>query len=150
MRRVLVFLVCTTIGIFGYPSTGSAAGLPPSPGGSTWMDHDTAVYVVSTLNLLRTPRGHSSTRLLVRKMHATHVEVWKDLKVDGLFFIEFKRDDSSIVGALAYEMGWTKPAGVLPIMDRFGVTPAPAAVVKAFKIDPTRLLESFGSSRRRR
>jgi hypothetical protein len=146
MRWLIVFLACVVGGIYANPSAARASTAPPPPGETTWMDHDTAVYVVSTLNLLRTSRGHSSIGLMVRKLHVTHFEVWKDLKAEGLFFIEFKREDGSLGGALAYQMGWVKPSSVLPSVARFGIALAPASIVRAFRFDPTRLLASFNAT----
>lgn len=112
----------------------------------TWQQRDTAVYVVSTLNLLHTRHGRPLTPLLMRKLGATHLDVYADRAQADLYFIQLKRADGATAGTLAYQMGWMKPQSVTATTNRFGITAAAASVVQAYQSDPTRLIGSFTST----
>ncbi|GAC1524474.1 MAG: hypothetical protein NVS2B16_33010 [Chloroflexota bacterium] len=81
-----------------------------------------------------------------RGLRVTHFDVWKDVKVEGLYFIRLKRGDGSSAGALAYRIGWAKPATLVRLTRRLGAAPAPAHVARAFRVDPQRLEASFTST----
>jgi len=108
-----------------------------------WNQHDTAVYVVSTLNLLRTHGGRPFTSIWVRKGRVTHFDVYADGSQDNLYFIEMKRSDNSMVGALAYQMGWDKPRTVTSSITRFHIPSAPDRVIQSYQSDVKTPIGSF-------
>jgi hypothetical protein len=124
----------------------SAAGGPTHQHTVDWGQHDTAVYVVSTLNVLHTRRGQSVAALLARRFHVARYEVWDDLSLSDLYFILLKRDDGSLAGAFAYQMGWPQPLGLTPSVGRMGVHAAPTIAVTAYHTDPKQLIGSFTST----
>jgi hypothetical protein len=113
---------------------------------SSWSQRDCAVYVVSTMNLLRARNGRSVTSLLTQKLAVTRFEVYADQQVADLYFIELKRDDGSTAAALAYQMGWTVPMSVSHSLDRFPIRHAPASSYSAFRDDDTQLIGTFTST----
>jgi len=111
-----------------------------------WNQHDTAVYVVSTLNLLRTHSGRPFTSIWVRKGRVTHFDVYADGSRDNLYFIEMKRSDDSVVGALAYQMGWDRPRTVTTSITRFHIPSAPDKVIQSYQSDVKFSIGSFTST----
>ena len=111
-----------------------------------WNQHDTAVYVVSTLNLLRTHSGRPFTSIWVRKGRVTHFDVYADGSRDNLYFIEMKRSDDSVVGALAYQMGWDRPRTVTTSITRFHIPSAPDKVIQSYQSDVKFSIGSFSST----
>ncbi len=111
-----------------------------------WNRHDTAVYVVSTLNLLRTHNGRPLTSFWVHKGGVSHFDVYADNSQDNLYFIELMRADNSMVGALAYQMGWDKPRSVTPRVTKFHIAPAPDKVIQSYQSDVKTSLGSFTST----
>lgn len=111
-----------------------------------WNQHDTAVYVVSTLNLLRTRSGRPFTSIWVRKGRVTHFDVYADGSQDNLYFIEMKRSDDSVVGALAYQMGWDRPRTVTTSITRFHIPSAPDKVIQSYQSDVKFSIGSFSST----
>jgi len=118
--------------------------LPKRPRGRSWAEHDTAVYVVSTLNLVRTHRHSLPDRLT--HFGITRYEVYSDLDKADVYFIELRRADGTIVGALVYRMGWLKPESVSLFTDRLGVQKAPRPLVEAYESDRKALIGSFTST----
>lgn len=108
-----------------------------------WNQHDTAVYVLSTLNLLRTHGGRPFTSIWAHKGRVTHFDVYADGSQDNLYFIEMKRSDNSVVGALGYQMGWDKPRSVTPSITRFHIPPAPDRVIQSYQSDVKFSIGSF-------
>ncbi len=108
-----------------------------------WTQHDTAVYVVSTLNLLRTRSGRPFTSIWVRRGRVTHFDVYADGSQDNLYFIEIKRSDHLMVGALAYQMGWDKPRIVTSSITKFHIPSAPDRVIQSYQNDVKTPIGSF-------
>lgn len=108
-----------------------------------WNQHDTAVYVVSTLNLLRTHDGRPFTSIWERRGRVTHFDIYADGSQDNLYFIEMKRSDNSMVGALAYQMGWDKPRTVTPSITKFHIPSAPDRVIQSYQNDAKTAIGSF-------
>lgn len=131
-----VFLVC------GRPA--DAAGR--FPGGPTvdWDQHDTAVYVVSTLNVLHTRQGRPLVPILARRFHIATYEVWNDLSHPDLFLLMLKRPSGAAAVQFVYQMGWPTPLSF--ISTRFGIAGAPAVVVQEIRGDPKQLIGSFTST----
>ncbi len=109
-----------------------------------WQQHDAAVYVVSTLNVLGRTHGGSIQQTLQR-LNVAHIDVYSDTVLSGLYFLELKRDNGSIVGSLAYEMGWPKPRRVSWSSGK-GVPTVSPQIVQAYKTDPKTLIGSFTST----
>jgi hypothetical protein len=127
--------------------------LPVSAAGGTthqhavdWNQHDTAVYVVSTLNVLRTHHGQPAAAIMAHRFNIVRYEVWNDLSNNDLYFILLKRADGTVAATLAYQMGWPQPLGLSRPLGRIGVHAAPVAVVTAFHTDPKQLIGSFTST----
>lgn len=74
-----------------------------------WSQHDTAVYVVSTLNLLHTGKGQPLTAILANKLNVARYDVYADQSVSNLYFITPRRSDGAVVAAFAYSMGSPRP-----------------------------------------
>ena len=111
-----------------------------------WAQRDTAVYVVSTLNLVRTPNGRSLPSTLGAQFGITRFDVNADLKSRQLYFIELERSDETIFGALAYQIGWFKPMSVAPWLERLGVRKVPRSIVAAYKSDQKQQIGSFSTT----
>jgi len=128
----------------------SAAG---NPGNQThqqhavdWGQHDTAVYVVSTLNVLHTRKGQSVVAILTKRFGIAHYDVWSDLNNSDLYFVQLKKADGTVAGTLAYQMGWPQPLTLSHGFFRLGVHSASATVAAAYKTDPKQLIGSFTST----
>ena len=145
MRRVLVALICGVVGLAAVTPTHAAAPAATKPA-VDWNQHDTAVYVVSTLNLLRTRNGHPMTGIFRHRMGARTYNVYQDVSVADLYFVELARSDQSVAGALAYKMGWSKPQSLTDSMGRLGVQRASSDIAQAYKSDHKTLIGSFKST----
>jgi hypothetical protein len=131
------------------PSRSAQNGTPSNDHHSSttnWQQYDTAVYVVSTVNLLHTRNGHPVLPILRRRLGVVRLDVYADRTQSNLYFIQFKRADGSGPGALAYEMGWVKPESVTNSCSHFGIVQAPANIVQDYQNDSTQLIGSFTSS----
>lgn len=146
MRRLSFLLACMTFLIVVQIPAADAAGRRTKPLGTNWNQHDRAVYVVSTLNLIQLPNGRGLPAALSSEYHVARFDVYVDLNYQELFFILLRTDEGSPVGALAYRMGWIKPRGVSPSIDRLGVSRAPRAIVEAFRSNPLQIIGSFDST----
>ncbi len=119
-------------------NTGSSA--------ASWSQHDTAVYVVSTLNLLHSHNGQSMTDQFTHKMNVTHYDVYADQSVTNLFFIYLRRDDGSIAGVFAYTMGWSRPRLVFLGSTTKVRNHSPNRIALAYRTDAKVLIGSFTST----
>jgi hypothetical protein len=146
VRRILGIVLLGFTGLLLPALPAHAAGGTTHQHAIDWGQHDTAVYVVSTLNVLHTRRGQSVAALMARRLHVAHYEVWDDLSLSDLYFILLKRDDGSLAGALAYQMGWPQPLGLSTNLGRMGVHSAPTIAVTAYRTDPKQLIGSFTST----
>jgi hypothetical protein len=111
-----------------------------------WSQHDTAVYVVSTLNLLHTRTGQSFADLLTHKYNVTHYDVYADQNVSNLYYIQLRRDDGSMAGAFAYSMGWSRPRIVFLGIDKPQASHAPQRIAAEYHTDSKILIGSFTST----
>lgn len=159
LRRTLAILACGLAGLTTFGATAHAATSPSKskgarpvtagpglatkarPGSINWDQRDTAIYVVSTLNLARTPKGHT----LAQSPGARRFDVFADTENVDLYFIQI-HTRSGRVGVLAYEMGWAKPQSIGNFPARFGLRVAPPMVVAAYKDDPKQLIGSFNTT----
>lgn len=152
--KVLAVFICT-IGLL-MPFRGAEAAMTPQDGNqhhafrvsqeANWQRRDTATYVVSTLNLLRTNNGQSVTKVVQNRLDVSRYSIWGDRVVPGLYFIQLKRDTGSVVGVLAYQMGWVKPLSLTPRLDALGVTPASREVQREYHHGHLVFLGAFTSS----
>lgn len=125
---------------------GSKSGQPAKrEHSSKWDARDTAVYVVSTLNLLHTPQGRPLSATLLHK-GITNYDVYADNARADLYFVELVRDNGEVAGAVAYRMGWLKPVSVSTLTDQLGVSKAQDDIVHAYASDDKQLLDSFTST----
>jgi hypothetical protein len=145
------FLAVCALAVAGVTAIGTpvhAAGNTSHPHATanTWSQHDTAVYVVSTLNLVRTRNGHPVTILLEHKFQVSKYAVLGDAKVPDLYFVELKRDDGSTFGVYAYQMGWARPFAITASVAHYGVKLAAQDIVNAYKSDTKPLIGTFDST----
>lgn len=156
MRRIVALLLVGLIGFgWGVVPVG-AAGKPQQPGspqqrvphratGTNWEQRDTAIYVVSTLNLVRCNHRQPLSSALTA-LGVTRYDVLADTNVQNLYFVEARRDNGSLVGALAYEMGWARPRAVTSFPVKIGVRPASRDIVQSYKVDSKQLMATFTST----
>lgn len=108
-----------------------------------WQQRDTAVYVVSTLNLLGHTKNHTVQQMFQR-LNITRIDVYADTDQAGLYFIELMRDDTSTAGTLAYQLGWPKPKRISWSAGKTIPTVA-GTIVQAYKTDSKTLIGTFTS-----
>lgn len=125
------------------PHTGDRNGVATAD--ANWETRDTAVYIVSTLNLLRTRAGKPVVEVFERRDDVSKYVVLDDRRSQYLYFIELQRADGSVFGAYAFRMGWARPLAVTRSVSRFGVRLATPAVIAAYRSDPTVTLMAFPS-----
>jgi hypothetical protein len=145
-KFVLKSLAVGLIALTGVLSLGAPAYAAKSGSTTNWNQRDAAVYVVSTLNLLRTHKGTPVSSIFQRRYNVTRYTVLDDLKSQDLYFIELKRDDGSVFGAYAYQMGWVKPQALTSSVSRFGARMAGADTLTSYRNDGKQLLATFTST----
>lgn len=143
MRRLALGL---TLALTGALSSLGGATLTTHAAGNTgnpvnWQQRDTAVYVVSTLNLLTNRRG----RLVIQRLHPTQFDVFSDTGKQDLYFIQVRRASAS-VAVFAYQMGWARPQLISMAAPHSGVRAASDAMAQSFRTDPKQLIGSFTST----
>lgn len=147
VNRFVLFFCCAFVGLTGPCASVLAAGnTSHQPRPLDWGQRDTAVYVVSTLNLLHSPRGGSMATRLTRRLGIARFDVYADTRVTDLYFIELRRQNGDIAGAFAYQMGWVKPLSVTAFCDRLGAPRAPARIVESYRNDSRQFIGSFTST----
>lgn len=144
MRTITLVLICGFLGLSSIASVSAAKGRGSHV--TNWSQHDTAVYVVSTLNLLRTKKGHAVATVFKNRMGVRTYNVYADTSVADLYFIDLVKGNNSTVGTFAYKMGWQKPMSVSGLLGRFGAHRAPLSIVSDYQIDHKTLIGSFGST----
>jgi hypothetical protein len=145
VRRFVSVLAWVLLGLLTAIVPAQAAGTSVHQHLS-WSQRDAAVYVVSTMNLLRSRDGHTLAGILMQKYDVTQFNVYDDLASPDLYFIELKRDDGTTFGALAYQMGWSRPMSLSSSLDRFHLRRAPQSADAAYHSDPKALIGSFSST----
>ena len=146
MRRSFAALFFAFLGLMCAVLPASAAGKPPHVAPTNWTQHDTAVYVVSTLNLVHLRGGRWLPTVLTGQYNVSRFDVFADVGSAELYFVALRRDDGTVMGALAYRMGWLKPKSVSPLTDRIGVRKAPRSIADAYRSHPKQLIGSFAST----
>jgi hypothetical protein len=109
-----------------------------------WQQRDTAMYVVSTLNLLGHTKHHTVQQVF-QQLNITRIDVYADTNRADLYFIELKRDDMSVAGSLAYQLGWSKPKRISWSAIKSIPTVA-TSIAQAYKLDSKTLIGTFTSS----
>jgi hypothetical protein len=145
VRKLGVLLFCGFAALVGAAGPVRADGSTTHQQASNWTQHDTAVYVVSTINVLRTKYGTPMEPVLQKRVGVTRYNVYADQNRSDLYFIKMKRG-RLVVGQLAYQMGWVKPMSLCKLMTKLGVQQAPDAVVSAFTSDEKKEIGSFTST----
>lgn len=120
----------------------AAGGTTPKSGTVNWQDRDTATYVVSTLNLVRTPQG----RAVTETMHAATYVMLADTARSGLYFVDLHDRSDSIIGSFVYWMGWMQAVSLTRLPAGLHVRTASAALVQAYHQDPKRVIGVFTST----
>lgn len=146
MRRLIAIAALGTAAVFMSAIPAHAAGSNTHQQTPNWGQHDTAVYVVSTLNLLHTKKGQSITALLTRKLNVSQYDVFADSSVNDLYFIELRRADGSVAGGLAYQLGWSKPQILTLALPKGVCKHADDKVMQEYRSDPKQLIGSFSST----
>jgi hypothetical protein len=154
--KVLGALICGCIGLTIPFGVVNAAKAPPHDNQANpslqvaqqvqWQRRDTATYVVSTVNLLRTEQGQPLRKVVEYRMHVSRYAVFADDDVPGLYFIRLKQDTGSIAGTLAYRMGWPAPLSLCHKLSVLGITAAPPEIWRAYKTAHLTFLGAFSSS----
>lgn len=141
--------VALLIGIAGLLATFGptyAAGNSIRPTASDWQQHDTAVYVVSTLNLLHTRHGQPVAQVFAHRLGVTRYDVYGDLNSKDLYFIELKRASGSLAAVFGYRMGWIRPVAVLFTNHVLRAAKATPDVAEAYRSDNKQLIGTFQST----
>lgn len=146
MKRGLVVALLATAGTVFSVMPASAASRNSPPPVTNWNQHDTAVYVVSTLNLLHTKGGKSVVSMLSNRFDVEHYNVYADQNVPNMYFIELVRTDTTVADVFAYQMGWPKPRGMSKKSANWGSHRASSRITQEYKSDPKQLIGSFDST----
>src|SRR5947209_1178972 len=107
-----------------------------------WNQHDTAVYVVSTLNLFRTRTGRPVSQFFRYRSGVTSFTVLSDVGSPNLYFVGLNRANGSILGTYAYQIGWTRPMAVTSSLAHFGAQMATTDVRDSYHTDRLVALET--------
>ena len=146
MRRAVLLIVFGIAGLGGV-SQAHASSKPVDRGGRhkavTWQRRDVAAYVVSTMNLLHADSGRSLTSSLTQRYGIGHFDVYADMNVQNLYYIELRRNGGAVTGALAYQMGWLSPRSVSAFTDHLGVPRAADKITADYQLDSRTLLGTF-------
>jgi len=146
VRRAGLLIVFGIVGFVGV-SQAHASTKPVDRGkrhtAVIWQRRDVAAYVVSTINLLHVDGGRSLTSSLTQRYGVGHFDVYADMNVQNLYYIELRRQGGGITGALAYQMGWLAPRSVSAFTDRLGVPRAADKIVADYQSDSRTLLGTF-------
>jgi hypothetical protein len=146
VRRLIAIAVLGVAAAAASVVPAHAAGSANHPQAPNWSQHDTAVYVVSTLNLLHTRKGDPITAMLTRKLNITEYDVYSDIAVNDLYYIELRRADGVVAGTLAYQLGWPKPQILTLALPKGVCKHADDRVGQEYRSDPKLLIGTFTST----
>lgn len=146
MRRILAASVLGFIGLTVAIVPARAAGTTSHQNTTNWGQRDTAVYVVSTLNLLHMRSGKPLTDFLARKLDVARYAVYADTVVSDLYFIQLRREDASVAGVFAYQIGWVKPMLVSLGLPRTVAHRVTDKIAQEYRTDSKQLIGSFNST----
>jgi len=111
-----------------------------------WQQYDTAAYVVSTLNLLTGENARAFSARLRRQYHVLRYDVYADVPVRNLYFVQLRSSNNRVIGVLAYRMGWSKPEALNAFAHRVGARNAPHSVLHFYRSSELQLLGTFDST----
>lgn len=146
VKKLVTIALLGVASVMTFTSPAHAASKSITSKTVNWNQHDTAVYVVSTLNLLRTRTGRPIVANLSRRLNVTHYDVYADQTQSNLYFIQLRRDDGTVVGAFAYHMGWAKPRPVSGTARHFVSGRIPGTLQQEYNSDQKFLIGSFTST----
>lgn len=144
MRKVVLAVGCLLL-TFGAAAPANAAHKHTTQKAVNWVQRDTAVYVVSTLNILRLDNGQPVSTLFKNQLHVKQYTVEADAVVPDLYYINLVKANKTVAGTFAYKMGWQKPAAITD----FGVQSIPRAapdIISSFHTDHRTKVASFTST----
>jgi hypothetical protein len=144
MRKVTIALIGLILGA-AISAPAHAATHRSSQSDVNWAQRDTAVYVVSTLNLLHTSAGQPMTDVFKNQFHVKRYVVEADAVVPDLYFIDLLGKSQTVVGVFAYKMGWQKPQ-VITDFTIAGLPHASADIVSAYRTDHHTRVATFRST----
>jgi hypothetical protein len=84
--------------------------------------------------------------MLTDRLGVAHFEVYADLNVPDLYFIQLRREGGGLAGAFVYQMGWQSPESASFLTTRLGVPRAPRKYLQEYRSDPKQLQGSFTST----
>lgn len=146
MRRTLVLIALTVLPLLATVPSAHAMSKTSRRTQAPWSELDTAVYVLSTLNLLHTKQGRPLTDLLTRKLAITRYDIYADTVLSDVYFVELLRDDGIPGGVLVYRLGWSVPEIVTLAIHASVGKQAPKQLVAAYRRDAKHLIGSFTST----
>lgn len=144
MRKVAFVLGSLLLGLV-VSAPANAAHRQDTRSHVNWAQRDTAVYVVSTLNLLRLDNGQPITNLFKYQLHVKKYTIEADTSVPDLYFIDLVNKSNTVVGTFVYKMGWQKPEAITD----FGVSTVPRAtpdLANAYRTDHRAKVATFSST----
>lgn len=144
MRYLALLFVAMATLVWASPTLAAKTSHPAHD--MNWQQHDTAVYVVSTLNLIRAPNGSPISTLLESKLNVSEYRVFADLQDSDMFYVDVRRDNGSLVGTYVYQMGWLKPRALSAALIRYGAQAAPSKYFAEYHSDTKLLLGTFTST----
>jgi len=141
----VVGLVALTVGVT--PASAHSRFHHDDRHATNWTQRDTAIYVVSTLNLLRTHRGHTIPDMLQHRFGVRSFDVFADTQATNLYYIELDKSSGETLAAFAYQLGWMKPVLVyshvpLPPI----VHSATVKIIQSYQTDKKTLIGDFNST----
>jgi hypothetical protein len=144
LRKVVIVLSGLLLGL-SVAAPANAAHRRATQTTVNWAQRDAAVYVVSTLNLLRTDTGQPVSTVFKSQLHVKRYMIEADASLPDLYYIELVSKGNTVVGTFAYKMGWQKPAAITDF-GYISVPRATADIVSAYRTDRHMKVASFTST----
>lgn len=79
-------------------------------------------------------------------MGVRRYDVYSDLVISDLYYVNLIKQDGSVVGTLAYRIGWQKPMAVSHPLGRMRIKLASPDVQNDYRVDRKVLIGSFTST----
>jgi hypothetical protein len=141
--KIVGAVIVAVAGLLIGAGTASAAISPSAP--ADWSQYDTAVYVVSTLNVVRTRDAQPLVPLLAARYGVVRYAIWQDLQAID-YVIQPKRASGRNAGMLVYRLGWDKPYSFSRFTHKLGVPGPPQPIPGNFQTDSKKLIGTFAST----
>ncbi|GAC1404607.1 MAG: hypothetical protein NVSMB52_18470 [Chloroflexota bacterium] len=142
MRKSIVAYILALVALAISGNVARAASWSSPAGSPSWRAYDTAAYVVSTLNTVRTNNGRSLPVVLSTTYAVNRYAVWEDLTT-RMYVLQFKKDTGLNVGMAVYALGWKVPLSHSRLTDSLGLSRPAYPVENHFRTHPKLLLGSF-------